>query len=218
MVIHSLLLLASLGVVSSSAARENRKGLDAWQAKDTAGALSHLERAARDTTDPRYGYNLGTVRSMARDPHAEEAFDQALRAARSRSDSARILYNRGTNRLQSAKAGPGQTGSAVQDLRDALRCRPGWKDAARNLELALKQNRQKDDKGGKDQDKKKQDKQDQKKPKPGDDQKKQDPKDQPQPTGMSKQDADRLLDAARAQEGKQARKPARKVESDGPDW
>jgi len=212
-----------LSAASSTAARENRKGLEAWQAKDTADALSHLERAARDSSDPRYGYNLGTIRSMARDPNADEAFDQALRATHSRSDSAKILYNRGTTRLESAKAGPGQTGSAVQDLRDALRFRPGWKDAARNLELALKQNRPKDENQKKDQDKKKNpDKKDQKKPPSGNDPKKpEDQKDQPKqppPTGMSKEDADRMLDAARAQEGKQARKPARKVESDGPDW
>lgn len=209
---------------AGSGARENRKGLEAWSRKDTAAAIKHLENAAKDTTDPRYGFNLGTVQSLAKRPEAEAAFDRALSQAKDSMQRARILYNRGTSRLDASREGKGDPSAAAQDFRDALKLHPGWQEAARNLELALRrpppQKKPKDDKN--------QDKKDQKKDQPKDQKKPQDrnPKDssdqnqppKPQPNGMDKQDAQRLLDAAKAQEGKQLKRPARKEETDGPDW
>jgi len=213
------LLVAAM--CAGSNARENRKGLEAWGRKDTAAAISHLEKAAKDTTDPRYGYNLGTVESMAKKPDAEAAFDRALAQAKDSTQRARILYNRGTSRLEASRAGKGDPSAAAQDFRDALKLRPGWQEAARNLELALRrppqQKNPKDDKNDK-KDPKSQPK-DQKQPN-------QDSKDSsdnkqppnPKPDGMDKRDAQRLLDAAKAQEGKQLKRPVRKEETDGPDW
>jgi Ca-activated chloride channel homolog len=214
---------------AGSSARENRKGLEAWQNKDTASAIKHLENAAKDTTDPRYGYNLGTVKSLAGRPDAEAAFDRPLQIAKDSSQRARILYNRGTSRLEKARSGQGDPASAAQDFRDALKLKPGWKEAGRNLELALRMAQQqqqkqkpppKDDKSKDKKDPGNQQKnqaKDQDKPRnPRDSSDQQQPK--PQPNGMDKQDAQRLLDAAKAQEGKQLKRSARKEATDGPDW
>ena len=211
-------------VCASSNARENRKGLEAWRDKDTTAAIKHLENAAKDTTDPRFGYNLGTVKSLAGRPDAEAAFDRSLQIAKDSAQRARILYNRGTSRLEKARSGQGDPSFAAQDFRDALKLRPGWKEAGRNLELALRMAQQQKQKP-KDDDKK-QDKKDPKDQPKDKDKPQQNPKDssdqkeppKPQPNGMDKQDAQRLLDAAKAQEGKQLKRPARKEATDGPDW
>ena len=217
----TIFALVAAVCAQGSGARENRKGLEAWSRNDTAAAVKHLENAARDTADPRFGFNLGTIESLAKRPDADAAFDRALSHAKDSMQRARILYNRGTSRLEASRGGKGDPAAAAQDFRDALKLHPGWQEAARNLELALRtpppQKKPKDDK--KDQDKKNQPK-DQKKPQ---DQNPKDSSDQnqppkPQPNGMDKQDAQRLLDAAKAQEGKQLKRPVRKEETDGPDW
>jgi hypothetical protein len=217
----TIFVLVAATCAQGSGARENRKGLEAWSRKDTAAAIEHLEKATRDTTDSRYGFNLGTIESLAKRPDADTAFDRALGHAKDSLQRARILYNRGTSRLEASREGNGDPSAAAQDFRDALKLHPGWQEAARNLELALRkpppQKKPKDDK--KDQDKKDKPK-DQKKPQ---DQNPKDSSDQnqppkPQPNGMDKQDAQRLLDAAKAQEGKQLKRPVRKEETDGPDW
>jgi len=209
-------------VLCGSGARENQKGLQAWTERDTVAAIRHLEKAAQDTSDPRYGYNLGTLQSLSGRPGAQDAFDRALRFARDSMQRARILYNRGTARLDSARSNHGDPSAAAQDFRDALKLHPGWQQAARNLELALRkpppqknQNKDQDKK----EDKKNQDKK-------GGNNQQQNPKDsanqdqqpQAQPGGMDRQDAQRLLDAAKADEGKQLKRPVRKEETDGPDW
>jgi tetratricopeptide (TPR) repeat protein len=209
-------------VLCGSGARENQKGLQAWTERDTVAAIRHLEKAAQDTSDPRYGYNLGTLQSLSGRPGAQDAFDRALRFARDSMQRARILYNRGTARLDSARSNHGDPSAAAQDFRDALKLHPGWQQAARNLELALRKpppqkNRNKDQ--DKKEDKKNQDKK-------GGNNQQQNPKDstnqeqqpQAQPGGMDRQDAQRLLDAAKADEGKQLKRPVRKEETDGPDW
>jgi hypothetical protein len=222
------ILAALAAVFCGSGARENRKGLEAWSEKDTAAAIRHLEKSAQDTSDPRYGYNLGTVQSLSGRPGAQESFDRALHLAKDSMQRARILYNRGTARLDSALSTHGDPSAAAQDFRDALKLRPGWQQAARNLELALRkpppQKDQNKDQDKKD-DKKNPDKKDQKN-QPQNQPQNSNPKDssnqeqppQAQPGGMDKQDAQRLLDAAKADEGKQLKRPVRKEETDGPDW
>lgn len=208
-------------VFAGSTARENRKGLEAWSRKDTAAAIKHLEKAAKDTTDPRFGYNLGTVKSLSGRPDAQAAFDQSLRFAKDSMQRARILYNRGTSRLEAAKGGKGDPSGAAQDFRDALRLKPSWQEAGRNLELALRMaKQQQQQQQPKNQDKKdpKKDPKDGKQPPNRDRKDPPDDKQPPKPNGMDKQDAQRLLDAAKAQEGKQLKRPARKEETDGPDW
>ncbi|HXP90031.1 MAG TPA: hypothetical protein VN931_03770 [Fibrobacteria bacterium] len=215
---------AFAAILCGSGARENRKGLEAWTGKDTAAAIRHLEKAAQDTSDPRYGYNLGTVQSLSGRPGAQASFDRALHLAKDSMQRARILYNRGTARLDSALSTHGDPSTAAQDFRDALKLHPGWQQAARNLELALRKpppqkNQDKDRNKNQDNDKKNQDKKDQKnQPQSPKDSSNQDQPPQAQPGGMDKQDAQRLLDAAKADEGKQLKRPVRKEATDGPDW
>lgn len=232
-----VLILALWSGLGANAARENQRGLDALAGGDTTKALKHFDKASRaDTSDPRYAYNLGTVQARTRKISPDAALGQALSHAKSDQERARILYNRGTARYETAKAkhaastsmpmgapagsapqGNGQAGQdngkdevngAVEDLRQALKYRPGWNEAARNLDLALKL-RQQCNKPNKDKDDDKKNKdQDQKQP-------------QPQPQNqMQQQDAQRLLEAAQAQENNQAKKPPqkRKEDEDGPDW
>lgn len=228
--VMSILLGCSLG---ANAPRENGRGLEAFAKGDTAGALKHLEKAAKaDTSDPRYAYNLGTIQARTRKASPDAALGQALSHAKSPQERARILYNRGTARYQTAKAkheavtaappmapgakgGPGanepddgknEVNGAIEDLRQSLKLRPGWNEAARNLDLALRLRSQckkpKNDDKNKDQDK-------------------QDQKPQPDPQQqMQQQDAQRLLEAAQAQENSQAKKaaPKKKDDDDGPDW
>jgi hypothetical protein len=224
-------------LLGAQAPRENQRGLESLGKGDTAAALRHLEKAAKaDTSDARFSYNLGTVQAKTRKAPSDAAFGQALAHAKTPEEKARILYNRGTARYQSAKAkhqaqmaagpagavAPGQNPSnaatqaqgqdgpenevngAIDDLRQSLKIKPQWNEAARNLDLALRLRQQC------------------KKPKPDDKDKddKQPPKDQPQqPPPMQQQDAQRLMDAAQAQENSQAKKPAQKKDQDdGPDW
>jgi len=231
-------------LLGAQAPRENQRGLESLGKGDTAAALSHLEKAAKaDTSDSRFSYNLGTVQAKTRKAPSDAAFGQALAHAKSPEEKARILYNRGTARFESAKAkheaqmqagplgaptapsgAPGQNPSAppqqaqgqdgpenevngaIDDLRQSLKIKPQWNEASRNLDLALRLRKQC------------------KKPKPDDKNKddKQPPKDQPQqtpPPQMQQQDAQRLMDAAQAQENTQAKKPVgKKDDDDGPDW
>ncbi|HNY31499.1 MAG TPA: hypothetical protein PKO15_11485 [Fibrobacteria bacterium] len=224
-----LTLLVAIGSLFSTAAgaRDNRAGLAAWKEGDTSTALKRLAKAARDTSDPRFAYNLGTVRSLARAADADTAFTQALKHARTDAERARILYNRGTDRLQASQAGGACPNPAIEDLRASLRLRPGWKEAARNLELALRLRKQQEDQK-KDQDKKKDPKENQK-----DQKDKKDPKDSqdkddksaqkppsPKPNQMDKNDAERLLNAAQAKEGSDMKKPKTPGQGvgNGPDW
>lgn len=226
-------------LLGAQAPRENQRGLESLGKGDTAAALRHLEKAAKaDTSDARFSYNLGTVQAKTGKAPSDAAFSQALAHAKTPAEKARILYNRGTARYEEAKAKheaqmaagpmgmpgaatPGQNPSAapqgeekdgpenvvngaIDDLRQSLKIKPQWNEAARNLDLALRLRQQC------------------KKPKPDDKNKddKQQPKEQPQqPPPMPQQDAQRLMDAAQAQENSQAKKPAKKKEQDdGPDW
>jgi hypothetical protein len=235
-------------LLGAQAPRENQRGLESLGKGDTAAALLHLEKAAKaDTSDSRFSYNLGTVQAKTRKAPSDAAFGQALAHARSPEEKARILYNRGTARYETArskhealmKAGPmgaapgtppamagsagqipsqataqaqgkdepeNEVNGAIDDLRQSLKIKPQWNEAARNLDLALRLRQQC------------------KKPKPDDKNKddKQPPKDQPQqppPPQMQQQDAQRLMDAAQAQENSQAKKPVQKKDQDdGPDW
>jgi|GEM_PF-1226649 hypothetical protein len=224
--------LALWSLLGANAPRENRRGLEALAKGDTAKALKHLEKAAKaDTSDARYAYNLGTVQARTGKGSPDGALGQALSHAKSPQDRARILYNRGTARYETAKAkhqaatnappAPAQPGAqaqepdngendvngAIDDLRQTLKLRPGWNEAARNLDLALRLRSQckkpKNDDKNKDQNKQ--------------DQQQQQPNPQQQ---LQQQDAQRLLEAAQAQENSQAKKaaPKKKDDDDGPDW
>lgn len=210
--------------------RDNHKGVQAWAGKDTAAALKAFERAARkDSARADYAFNLGTAKTLSgKDGEAE--LSRAVTLSKTPDEKARALYNRGTARLAKALAAPqgkGDPSGAISDLREALKIRPKWNEAARNLDRALRMRPPPNPKqcpNPKNQNQPNDPKQDKKDQEPQDP--KQDPKDsqqqqqQQQPQGMDPRDAQRLLDGAAARENQQARERARqkKEDSDAPDW
>lgn len=173
--------------------RENHRGILAWKRQDTAKAIEYFGKAARmDSTVSDYAFNAGTLKAL-QGADSDSDFAAAWKAAKSSEEKARILYNRGTARLAKASTsapGQGNLKGAIEDLRNAVRLRPGWQDASRNLESALRlrpppqpqkndPDPKQDQKQDQDQDKKQDPKQDpQKKPGEGDpkDGEKKDPK------------------------------------------
>jgi Ca-activated chloride channel family protein len=117
-------------------------------------------------------------------------------------------------------------GKAIEDLREALRLRPQWTEAAHNLDLALRLREQnKKDQNQKQDPKNKPDpqNQDKKDPQPKSQDPQSNPQSSPEPqpqTGMNQQDAQRLLDGAQAQEAAKmrAKKQKNQRKNDGPDW
>jgi len=101
-------------VSGSSSARENRKGLEAWMSKDTAGAISHLEKAAQLAPgDAGIQTNLGAAlvgrgRIDAAIPHLEQAVESAP-------ESADAHYH-----LGAAYAGQKRTANAMGEWRKAI--------------------------------------------------------------------------------------------------
>jgi tetratricopeptide (TPR) repeat protein len=220
-------LLAMLLIfVSGGSERENRRGIEAWRGGDTTKAIRHFTAAARaDSTQSDYAFNAGTLKALS-GQDGEADLSAALARARNDDEKSRALYNRGTSRLAKAASAPpgqGDVGGAISDLRQAVRLRPGWNEAARNLDRALrlrpppqpKQDPKPDDKKDP-----KQDKKDEQKPSPGDQKQAPQPS-RPDPSpGMDPQDAQRLLDGAAAREAQQQREQRRKrpEDNDDPDW
>lgn len=208
--------------------RDNHRGYESWTRKDTAAALKAFEKAARkDSTRPDYAFNLGTTKSLA-GKDGDSDLTRAVDLSRTPSERARALYNRGSSRLAKALAAPAGQGDplgAISDLRSALKIRPNWNEAARNLDRALRMRPPPNPKqcpNPKDQkkDDPKQDNKDQKQdPQQQQDQQQAQPKEQPKPA-MDPRDAQRLLDGASAREAQQARDKSRqkKEDTDAPDW
>lgn len=225
----SLLLLIPLLLAPGAGERDNRAGVEAWNRSDGAEAVRRFDAAAAaDTADADYAFNAATARARA-GQDGEADFARALALARDRDGKARVFYNRGTARLRKAlEAPPGQgdVSGAITDLREALKLRPSWQDASRNLDRALRlrpppQPKQ-DPKSGdqpKDKDKPNPDPKDPKEPQPRrpEDGK---PTDPPPSEGMDPRDAKRILDGAAAREAQQAKENNRRKneETDGPDW
>lgn len=223
----NLLLLATLLLAPGAGERDNRRGVEAWNRADGPEAVRRFDAAAAaDTTVADYAFNAGTAKARA-NQDGEADFARALALAGDRDAKARAFYNRGTSRLRKAlEAPPGQgdVSGAITDLREALKLRPSWQDASRNLDRSLRlrpppQPKQ-DPKGG-DQPKNE--------PKPGPkDSKEPEPKSseggkpsEPPPSeGMDPRDARRILDGAAAREAQQAKETNRRKneETDGPDW
>lgn len=223
----NLLLLVGLLLAPGAGERENRRGIEALRRADTAASVGHFESAfAADTSAVDYAFNAATAKALA-GKDAEADFAKALSLATDRDERARVLYNRGTARLRKAIGAPpgqGDVSGAIADLREALKIRPSWRDASRNLERALRMRPPpqppKDPKGGGGS-------KDQPKPEPGNPKPQESPPSQekkpspPNPAdGMDPRDARRLLDGAAAREAQQAKetKQRKNEESDGPDW
>jgi len=220
-----MIAIMLMALMAAGGERENRDGVRAWKKGDVAAARKCFEAAAaKDTANLKYRYNRALTRSKSGDLAGAES-DWAL-SGRDKGLAAKSLYNRGTARLDAAAKGKGDASAAASDLAQALRARPGWKEAARNLELArrlmrIQQQQQKQNQDHKnDKDKKKQDG---KNPQPSG----QNPseKSPPQPgnpdprESLSKDQADALLRAAQARDQDRLRRNIPKSqESHGKDW
>lgn len=200
--IASLLLTL---LVAGGGERENRKGVEALRSGNAKAAASHFDAAVKaDSANARFRYNRALSRSMAGAP-SDVDWDAARRDT---SLSGKALYNRGTARLKAAQSGQGDAKGAVADLAQALKKRPGWNEAAKNLELALRLQKQQEQQ--KKNDDKKKDKKDKPEPQPG----------QPDPKeALSKEQAEQMLRAAEARDQDRRQKNAQKAKvTDGKDW
>jgi Ca-activated chloride channel family protein len=207
--------------MASGGERDNRAGVEALRKGDLPTALKEFESAAaKDSANPRFRYNRALARTLA--GRGEAARDDWDAARKDTALNAKALYNRGTGSLEAARKGQGDAKSAVRDLSQALKLRPGWKEAARNLELArrLEQQQKQDQQKSQDKDKKP-DPRSKPDPKDGKNDPKDDPQPQPSPSkeALSPEQADQLLQAAQArdQQRRQQTKP-KEEKSNGKDW
>lgn len=205
-------------LLASGGERDNRSGVEALRKGNVPGALKSFDAAVQaDSANRRIRYNRALARTLAGRPDLAQADWDAAR--KDTSLNAKALYNRGTAALEMARKGQGDAKGAVRDLSQALKARPGWKEAARNLELARRLEQQQKQDRKKNQDKKPD-------PKPGEDPKPKegegkDPQ-EPKPApgeALSQEQADALLQAAQAREQEQRRRPRNpKEERHGKDW
>lgn len=216
------ILCALLGtLLASGGERDNRSGVQALKKGDVPTALKEFEAAAaKDSANAKLRYNRALARTLAGRGDAAAADWDAAR--KDTSLNAKALYNRGTASLEMASKGQGDAKGAVRDLSQALKARPGWKEAARNLELARRlEQQQKEDKKNQDKnkDKKPDPKQGKSDPKPQDGKDKDEPKAPAPGEALSQEQADQMLQAAQArdQDRRQKRK-SKQEDRNGKDW
>jgi Ca-activated chloride channel family protein len=185
----------------------------------TPEAERHRRLAEKDPLDPRIQYNLGASLYREGDyKSALEAFDRAHNGAPDDSLKARSAYNAGNALFRQ-----GRFGEAAEKYKQALRLNPQDQDAKHNLELArrmLAERREEDKKDAKSSEEKGDPKpggEAQPGDKPGDDK----ARAAPPKDGMTREDAERLLQAVENQE-KEARRKIKKDQPKSPaageDW
>lgn len=219
-----------------------KKGNEAYQKKDYKAALEQYRAAEADNpTSPELDYNIGTA--LINDGAYEEAIDKLQKALRTQDISveASAHYNMGNTyyRMNNYQ-------NAIKEFEEALKLNPQDVDAKFNLELTRKklkeqmkpqqdpnnqnksdstqQQQQQQDQQNK-QDQKNQDQQQQQQDQSQQDQQKQ--KDQQQqgqtgqPKQMTKEDAERILNALKDDEQDIQKKIRRNVQAgeySGRDW
>lgn len=115
----------------TNSAKSAARGAAAFEEKKYGDAVAAFERAHAIDPSPRNAFNLGTAQIAAGEREKGSATlaaaiqDPALRAD--------ALYNRGNSAL-AAKA----LDHAIADYAQALRARPAFPEAKRNLEIALR--------------------------------------------------------------------------------
>lgn len=187
--------------LASSAQKEKtfiKKGNEAYDKKEYDNAINNYKEATtKAPTNTTAQYNLGNaLYKNKKADEAVQAYDNALSHATTNTDKAKAFYNKGVV-LQNNKKLP----ECIDAYKNALKLNPEDEDARQNLQKALqqqKQDQQKDDKDKKDQKKPKEDKKDQEKQKQKDQEKNDEPK--PQPSKITKQDAEEKLKALLQQE------------------
>lgn len=215
------------------------KGTEAYRAQDYKSALELYRTAEADNpTSPELDYNIATV--LHQEGGFEEAikkYEQSLRTELVPLEAA-AHYNMGNTYYRM-----GDYQNAIKAYQEALELNPDDMDAKFNLELARKmlkeqikpQNQQNDqqdqqqqnqDQNQQNQDEQSQDQQDQQQQQNQQDQQNQDQQEQqqqtqPQDKPMSKEDAERILNALKDDEQdlqKKVRRETVRGEYSGKDW
>ena len=171
------------------------------QGKFDKAELEYKKALSKNENNPQALYNMGLVAlQQQKDSDAVACFNKAAKVEKNPLRRAMAYHNIGVI-MQTHQ----DYGQAIEAYKEALRNNP--KDNETRYNLALCQRQKKDNKGGGGQNQQNQDKQDQNKDKQKDQQdKKQDQQQnqqqqqQPRNNQMSKENAERLLDAAVQQE------------------
>ncbi len=228
MIARTLPLLLATMAVSGMQAQDHKadaalsEGNALYRRGDHAGAADAYRRAGTlAPADLRPSFNLGDALYRQNDAAgAQQQFEQSVKAAKAPADQARAYHNLGNSFLAQQK--PEQ---AVEAYRQALRRDPSDEDTRYNLAYAQsllkkQQQQQNKDQQQKKEDQQKQDQQDQQQQQNKDQQQDQQQKQQQeqkqeqqqqqgqqqgqeqaqQPQGMSREEAERLLDALDRQE------------------
>lgn len=126
----ALLLVGGIAVHQTNSHAASRRGMREYAAKQYAAAARAFRDAHRMNPDARTAFNAGTA-SIAAGQHEEGSalMEQAVRDPELRASA---LFNRG-NSAMAANA----LDHAIRDYQDALRARPDFAEAKRNLEIAL---------------------------------------------------------------------------------
>jgi tetratricopeptide (TPR) repeat protein len=120
-------LLARFAVPETNSHAAAARGLKAYEAKQYEDAVTAFRKVR---PSPSSAFNLGTAEIAG--GHREEGSATLGAAIKDPTLRADALYNRGNSAL-AAKA----FDHAVRDYKDALRARPNFPAAKRNLEIAL---------------------------------------------------------------------------------
>lgn len=132
MIKYAALLLLAAGIVihETNSHAASKRGMRAYEEKQYEAAAEAFGQAHGLRPDSRTAFNAATA-SIAAGHHEQGSalMEAALRDPKLRANA---LFNRGNSALAA-----GATEHAIRDYQDALRERPDFEEAKRNLEIAL---------------------------------------------------------------------------------
>jgi Ca-activated chloride channel family protein len=205
-----ILLFASMDVQAQNESKTIRRGNQAFKNEKFQEAELHYRKALENNENSfRGNFNLGN--SIYRQDHYEEAANAFQRSIANQTDDigrSKAFYNFGNSLLMNQ-----QIPESIEAYKNALRLNPADEDARHNLVYAqqmLEQQEQQQQQDGDSQDDKqdrKDDKQDQQQEQQDQEDQQQDPTEQQQqetaqPQQISKQEAERMLQALKEEEEK----------------
>ncbi|HEX6159857.1 MAG TPA: tetratricopeptide repeat protein [Thermoanaerobaculia bacterium] len=126
----ALLLVGGIAVHQTNSHAASKRGMREYEAKQYAAAATAFGAAHGIDPTPRTAFNAATA-AIAAGQHEEGSalMEEAIRDPKLRADA---WFNRG-NSAMAANA----LDHAIRDYQDALRARPDFAAAKRNLEIAL---------------------------------------------------------------------------------
>ena len=235
-IIISFIILISINLFSQKENKYLRSGNDYYEEENYKEAEVDYMKALEKSPESYNGqYNLsGALYKQENFEDASKLYNNLASRDVGDNEKANAFYNLGNSLLKAQKYP-----ESIEFYKNALRLNPGDMDAKYNLEYAKKMlQQQQEQEQNQNQDKDQKDKEDQKKEQEKKEQKEQEQKDQeqdqqkeqpsqkqqqPQPQQISKQDAERMLEALKNDENKTLEKinlqkmqqgKAKKVEKD----